>query len=69
MVPHEMTLRALLAANVAKVEGFHATAEAFLMIARDFAFYALEAECSPDWLSWNANGNVDAQVGVDRCSI
>lgn len=44
MFPDELTFRTMQAALAARQTGFYATADAFLSLARHFAFDALELE-------------------------
>ena len=69
MFPDEMTFRALQAAFAAREGGFHGTAEAFLGIARDCAWEALEMEHSLYQLAKSASSTGDPRKGTESCSI
>lgn len=55
MFPDEVTFRALLAASAAERQGFHATAEAFLALARGSILDALKVQPWIDRRPWTAD--------------
>lgn len=65
MPPDELTFRAMLAAQAAREEGFNGVADAFMVLARDFAFDALEIEHLIASTECSISGTCVKQVGTE----
>lgn len=66
MLSDEMTFRALLAASAAERQGFHATAEAFLALARGSILDMLKAQPWIDQPPWTTDRSI---ARIAECRI